>query len=165
MAIAEMSPGRTSNPIDLVDEISSRNDWAAERTSADELTLTVIGQWCDYNVSLNWRDDLETLHIACAFDAKVPDNRLPEVYRLVAQINEQLWLGHFDVWIQEGLIMFRHGLMLNGALATTGQCEALLKAALEACERYYQAFQFVVWAGKESRDALASTMFETEGRA
>jgi hypothetical protein len=55
--------------------------------------------------------------------------------------------------------------MLNGALATTGQCEALLKAALEACERYYQAFQFVVWAGKESRDALASTMFETEGRA
>jgi hypothetical protein len=31
------------------------------------------------------------------------------VYRLVAQINEQLWLGHFDVWLQEGLIMFRHG--------------------------------------------------------
>ena len=165
MAIAEMSPGRTSNPIDLVDEISSRNDWAAERTSADELTLTVIGQWCDYNVSLNWRDDLETLHIACAFDAKVPDNRLPEVYRLVAQINEQLWLGHFDVWTQEGLIMFRQGLMLNGALATIHQCEALLKAAFEACERYYQAFQFVVWAGKDSREALASTMFETEGQA
>ena len=165
MAIAEMSPGRTSNPIDLVDEISSRNDWAAERTSADELTLTVIGQWCDYHVSLNWRDDLETLHIACAFDAKVPDNRLPEVYRLVAQINEQLWLGHFDVWTQEGLIMFCQGLMLNGALVTTHQCEALLKAAFEACERYYQAFQFVVWAGKDSREALASTMFETEGQA
>jgi hypothetical protein len=61
--------------------------------------------------------------------------------------------------------MFRQGLMLNGAIATIGQCEALLRAALEACERYYQAFQFVVWAGKESRDALASTMFETEGRA
>jgi hypothetical protein len=165
MAIAETSPGRTGNPIDLVEQIAVHNDWAAERTGADELTLTVIGQWSDYHVSLNWRDDLESLHIACAFDAKVPDNRLPEVYRLVAQINEQLWLGHFDVWTQEGLIMFRQGLMLNGALATTNQCEALLKAAFEACERYYQAFQFVVWAGKESREALASTMFETEGRA
>ena len=71
-------------------------------------------------MSLNWRGDLETMHIACAFDAKVPDNRLNEVYRLVAQINEQLWLGHFDVWVQEGLIMFRQGLMLNGALATIG---------------------------------------------
>jgi hypothetical protein len=165
MAIAEMSPGRTSSPIELVEQIASRNDWAIERTNADELTLTVIGQWSDYHVSLNWREDLETLHIACAFDAKVPENRLPEVYRLVAQINEQLWLGHFDVWTQEGLIMFRQGLMLNGTLATTHQCEALLKAAFEACERYYQAFQFVVWAGRESREALASTMFETEGQA
>ena len=165
MASAELSHSRGNSPIDLIEQIASDNDWATERTSADELTLIVAGQWSDYNVSLNWRGDLETLHIACAFDAKVPDNRLPEVYRLVAQINEQLWLGHFDVWIHEGLIMFRQGLMLNGALATTGQCEALLRAALEACERYYQAFQFVVWAGKESRDALASTMFETEGRA
>jgi hypothetical protein len=116
-------------------------------------------------MSLNWRGDLETLHIACAFDAKIPENRLSEVYRLVAQINEQLWLGHFDVWLHEGLIMYRHGLMLNGAVATDGQCEALFKMALEACERYFQAFQFVVWAGKESREALASSMFETEGRA
>jgi hypothetical protein len=165
MASAELSDSRVNSPIDLIEQIASSNDWATDRASDDELTLIVAGQWTDYNVSLNWRGDLETLHIACAFDAKIPDNRQNEVYRLVAQINEQLWLGHFDVWLQEGLIMFRHGLMLNGALATTGQCEALLKAALEACERYYQAFQFVVWAGKESRDALASTMFETEGRA
>ena len=41
----------------------------------------------------------------------------------------------------------------------------ILKAALDACERYYQAFQFVVWAGKESREALVSTMFHTEGQA
>jgi hypothetical protein len=165
MAIAELSHSRTNNPVDLIEQIAGSNDWACERASDDELTLTVAGQWTDYHVSLNWRGDLETLHIACAFDAKIPDNRLPEVYRLVAQINEQLWLGHFDVWTQEGLIMFRQGLMLNGALATTGQCEALLKAAFEACERYYQAFQFVVWAGRDSREALASTMFETEGQA
>ena len=61
--------------------------------------------------------------------------------------------------------MFRQGLMLNGASATTNQCEALLRAAFEACERYYQAFQFVVWAGKDTREALATTMFETEGQA
>ena len=46
-----------------------------------------------------------------------------------------------------------------------GQCEALLRGALEACERYYQSFQFVVWAGKSSEDALAATMLETEGQA
>ena len=165
MATADPGYARINNPVDLVEQVATAHDWAAERTNDDELTMTVAGNWTDYHVSLNWREDLESLHIACAFDFKVPDNRMPEVYRLVAQINEQMWLGHFDVWASEGLIMFRQGLMLNGALATTHQCEALLKAALEACERYYQAFQFVVWAGKDSRHALASAMFETEGRA
>ena len=56
-------------------------------------------------------------------------------------------------------------LWLACAVATVAQCEAMLKAALEGCERYYQAFQFGVWAGKESREALVSTMFETQGQA
>lgn len=165
MARTEARYGRSSNPIDVVEQVATAHDWAAERATRDELTMAVAGEWADYQLSLNWRDDLETLHIACAFDFKVPEARLGEVYRLVAQINEQLWLGHFDVWVGEGLVMFRHGLMLNGAVATSAQCEALLKTALEASERYYQAFQFVVWAGKDSRHALASAMFETEGRA
>ncbi len=165
MATADTGYDSSRNPVDLVEQVATSNDWNAERTNDDELTLTVAGSWADYQVSLNWREDLETLHIACAFDVKVPDNRISEVYRLVAQINEQLWLGHFDIWTQEGLVMFRQGLMLNGTVATTSQCEALLRAALEACERYYQSFQFVIWAGKDSREALASAMFDTEGQA
>lgn len=165
MATADQGYQRVTNPIDLVEQVASGHGWASERTADEELTLIVAGTWTDYHVSLNWRDDLETLHIACAFDFKVPKNRLSEVYRLIAQINEQLWLGHFDLWTQEGLIMFRQGLMLNGTVATAAQCEALLRAAFEACERYYQSFQFVVWAGRESKEALASTMFETEGHA
>jgi hypothetical protein len=165
MATTDMNYERVMNPVDLVEQIACNNDWVTDRTTTDELTLVVAGQWTDYHVSLNWRDDLETLHLACAFEFKIPDNRMGEVYRLVAQINEQLWVGHFDIWTGEGLIMFRQGLMLNGTLATPSQCEALLRAGLEACERYYQAFQFVVWAGRDSREALSATSFETEGQA
>lgn len=165
MALDETGYSREKNPIDLIEEIAHRNDWSFDRPGDDELTMVVAGTWTDYHVSLNWRDDLETLHVACAFEFKVPDVRKNEVYRLLGQINEQLWLGHFDFWNQEGLIMYRHGLMLHGSVATTAQCDALLKAALEACERYYQAFQYVVWAGKPSREALVSSMFETEGQA
>ena len=165
MARAESGRTRMSNPLDLVEHIAGKHGWVMDRAGEDELTLTVSGQWTDYHMSLNGRGDLETLHMACAFDAKIPENRLSEVYRLVAQINEQLWLGHFDVWLHEGLIMYRHGLMLNGAVATEGQCEALFKMALEACERYFQAFQFVIWAGKAPKEALAAVLFETVGEA
>lgn len=165
MATAEGVMDRVTNPIDLLEQLAYAHDWTCERTGDDELTLIVAGTWTDYHVSLNWREDLEALHLACAFDFRVPEARLTEMYRLVCTINEQLWLGHFDLWTQDGLVMFRHALLLNGAVPTTRQCEAMLRAALEGCERYYQAFQFVVWAGKESREALVSTMFETEGQA
>jgi hypothetical protein len=45
------------------------------------------------------------------------------------------------------------------------QCEALMKAATEACEKHYQGFQFVVWAGKKAEEALNAIMFETVGEA
>ena len=156
---------RIYHPVDLVEQIAAINDWPFERSAEDELTLSVAGAWSDYHLSLNWREDLESLHLACTFDLKVPRNRLDEVYRLLAQINEQLWLGHFDFWAHEGVLLYRHCLMLNGAEPTPGQCETLLLAALENCERYYQSFQFVVWAGRRAEQALASTMFETEGQA
>jgi len=165
MAFAAQGYDRRSNPIDLVEQLAGRHDWHCERNGDDELTLIVAGTWTDYHVSLNWRDDLQALHVSSAFDFRVPDQRLNEMYRLVAQINEQLWLGHFDLWTDEGLIMYRHSLLLGGTVASLEQCEAMLQAALESCERYYQAFQFVVWAGKPSREALVSTMFETEGQA
>jgi hypothetical protein len=95
----------------------------------------------------------------------VPQRRLGEIYRLMAMVNEQLWLGHFDLWREDGLLLYRHGLLLAGADTHAGQCEGLLKAALEACERYYQTFQFVLWAGKSPEDALAATMLETQGQA
>ena len=164
MAFAAAALERTS-PVDTMEEIAGLHDWHYDRPSEDELTLVVAGSWADYQVSLNWRDDLEALHLACAFDFRVPDARLGEVYRLVAAINEQLWLGHFDVWASEGVVLFRHGLMLNGASATSEQCEAMLRVALEACERYYKAFQFVVWAGRDTKSAMASVMFSTEGSA
>ncbi|MEO0729247.1 MAG: YbjN domain-containing protein [Pseudomonadota bacterium] len=154
-----------ANPIDIVEQLSHQHGWSAERGSDEELTLIVAGDWTDYHVSIHYRADLNALHIASAFDFKIPDYRQTEIYRLLAQINEQLWIGHFDFWVDDGLLMYRHGMPLEGSVLSVGQAEALLTAALEACERYYQAFQFVVWAGKGSREALVSTMFATEGQA
>jgi hypothetical protein len=53
----------------------------------------------------------------------------------------------------------------GGTEASGKQCEALLATALDACERYFTAFQFVVWAGKTARESLDAAMFETSGEA
>jgi hypothetical protein len=166
MSLTQLSEPRRTNPLDVVERIAAGNDWSFERAGDDEITLLVAGRWSDYQISFTWMFDLEALHLACAFDLKVPERRRSEVQQLISYINEQLWIGHFDLWSKDGLVMFRHALVLDGGVeATSQQCQAMLSSALEACEGYFPAFQFVVWAGKSAREALDSAMFETSGEA
>jgi hypothetical protein len=166
MSLIELHTERDSNPVDVVERLASLHDWSFDRAGDDEIAISVRGRWTDYHVSFTWMDDIEALHLACAFDLKVPEPRRTEVLALITMVNEQLWVGHFDMWTKDGIIMFRHALLLAGGVEVAGrQCEALLDAALDTSERYFQAFQFVVWAGKPAREALDAAIFETAGEA
>src|SRR5262249_5041679 len=154
------------NPLEMVEHIATANEWSFERAAADEITILIRGRWTDYQISFTWMDEIEALHLACAFELKPPARSRVEVQQLAAMINEQLWIGHFDFWNQDGLVMYRHALVLAGGVEVSSQqCQALLSNALDACERYFPAFQFVVWAGKSAREALDATMFEVAGQA
>jgi hypothetical protein len=166
MSLIDFSEQTRVNPLEVVERMAATNDWSFERAGDDEITILVRGKWSDYQVSYTWMFDLEALHIACAFELKVPEHSRAEVAQLISLINEQLWIGHFDLWMQDGIVMYRHALVLAGGVAASGaQCEALLSTALDACERYFPAYQFVVWAGKSAREALDAAMFETAGEA
>ena len=166
MALIEATRDHRDSPLDVVERMAAGNNWPFERAGEDEIGLVVTSRWTNYQVSFTWMTDIETLHLACAFDMKVPELRLTDVQKLIALINEQLWIGHFDVWTQNGVIMFRHALVLAGGVVASGrQCEAVLGTAIDTCERYFPAFQFVIWAGKSAREAMDSAMFETTGQA
>ena len=166
MSLLEGIIDSRNNPLAAVEDIAAENNWAFERSGEDEVTIVSKGSWTDYQLSFTWMGEIEALHLASAFDMKIPQARRAEVQRLIAAINEQLWVGHFDIWTHTGMIMYRQALLLPGRLtASTGQCEAMLAGAIHACERYYPAFQFVVWAGKNAADAMSAAMFDTEGEA
>jgi len=166
MTLIDFEQDRESHPVDVIEQIAALNDWTFERAGDDEITISVSGGWADYHVSFSWMEDREAIHLACAFDLKVPDTRKLEVMRLITSVNEQLWIGHFDLWSTEGVVMFRQALLLSGgAEPNPQQVERLLVTAIEACERYFQAFQFVVWAGKDAAEALEGVLFETVGEA
>jgi hypothetical protein len=166
MSIIEIIREDRTNALEVVERLAVTNSWPFERTGEDEITLNVTSHWTNYQLSFTWMRELEALHLACAFDMKVPDPRLNEVQGLIAMINEQMLIGHFEVWLQDGVVMFRHALVLAGGVtASDRQCEAVLASALDSCERYYPAFNFVVWAGKNAREAMDAAMFETSGEA
>jgi hypothetical protein len=166
MSLIDFTAERHSNPVDMIERVAGLRDWSFERSADDEITISLKAGMADYHVSFAWMEEMEAIHLSCAFDLKVTEKRKTEVMRLLSLVNEQMWIGHFDLWSQESLVMFRQTLLLSGgAEPTEQQVEGLLASAIEACERYYQAFQFVVWAGKTATEALDAVLFETAGEA
>ena len=166
MSLLEGIIDSPTNPLAVVEDIAADNNWSFERSGEDEVTIVSKGEWTDYQLSFTWMTEIEALHLACAFDMKIPAARRAEVQRLIAAINEQLWVGHFDIWTHTGMIMYRQALILPGGItASSAQCETMLVSAIHACERYFPAFQFVVWAGKSAPEAMSAAMFDTEGEA
>jgi len=153
------------HPLDILEQTVEDNGWPFERLARDEINLSVAGRWCDYHFSFSWRDDLQSLHVSVGFDMRVTPERRPEIAELLMAINAQLWLGHFDLWAEDRTILFRHVLIFPNSHLSAAQCEALLHMAVEACEHYYPAFQFVLWGGKSASEAMAAAVLEVAGQA
>jgi hypothetical protein len=163
---AKIATTLAANPLGVVEEIAIANAWSFEREAEDEIAFLVSGNWVSYQVSFTWMSEIEVLHLACSFDLRPPEPRRAAVQELISCINEQLWLGHFDIWAKPGLVLFRHSIPLAGGMTVSPrQCEVILGSALDSCERYYPAFQYVAWAGKSASDAMGSVMLETVGEA
>ena len=163
---AQISPEINFNPLDAVEQIAFANGWAFERQGDDEIVTEVASSVCTFRLWFAWRADCEALHFTCAFDMKVAEPRRPSIYPLLALINERLWLGHFDMFSEEGMVVFRHAMLLRGGHgATPEQMVDLVQASLAECERYYPAFQFVLWGGKSPEEAMAASILDTKGEA
>jgi len=153
-------------PIDALESYFEARGWQAERLGEDEIVTTVQGSWTQYELRGVWRPDDGVLQFLALPDIRVPADKRAALYEAIGLINEQLWLGHFEMYPDSGQIIYRHGLLLRGAIgATPEQCEALVQAALEACDRYFSAFQFVIWAGKSAAEAAATVVYECQGSA
>ena len=164
--LSAVSSTSVANPIDLAEEIVQANHWAHDRSSDEELLVEIVGTWCDYRLMFLWQREMSALLFSCSFDMKVPKARRAAVLELLAAINERLWLGHFDLISDDQSPAFRQGALLRGAgSASVEQLEDLVDIAVTECERFFPAFQLVIWGGKPAEEAIAAAMIDPVGEA
>lgn len=153
------------DPLESVEQAVIAEQFPYERDEL-ELHIAVPGAWRDHQIWFAYRPELDVVHICASLELKAPDNRLREVCELVARLNERLWLGHFDVWSDDGSIVFRHAVSLPEAEGVSvAQAASLIAAAKEAGERLYPAFHYLLWSGKSPAEAVSAAMFDTVGEA
>lgn len=156
----------SANPLDLAEQVILDRDWAYDRSETQELLADYQGSWCNYRLSINWHEAFGALTFACAMDTKIPAKMVTKLYPLLAKVNEKMWLGHFDLAEEEGgAITFRYAMLTKGSGVTLEQMEDVLDIAITECERFYPAFQSLLWGDKSVDDVLKIALMETQGEA
>ena len=87
------------------------------------------------------------------------------VAHTITLMNERVWLGHFEVWTEEQVPVFRIVLPLRGGELYEEQLSDIMTSIHEETERFFPAIQWVVWGGKTPEEAIAAAIVETEGEA
>lgn len=155
-----------SAPVDMLGALFKARGWPLERLSDEEITCEVQGSWGNYQIRAIWRGIDNVLQLLCLPDIRVPKAKRAAAYELLALVNEQMWLGHFDCWSQGGMLVYRHGALLSDdGLLSLDQAQALIEGAIEDCDRFYPAFQFVLWSDKGAKDALECALVDAVGEA
>ena len=158
--------GQEAAPLDMLASYFAARDWPHEMVSEDEIVATAQGSWTSYELRGVWRSDDGVLQLLAFPDIRVVEDKRGVAYEALGLINEQLWLGHFELWSGSGTILYRHALLIgpdSGLRLDTA--ETYVENAIDECERFYPVFQFVLWGDKSPAEAMAASLIETRGEA
>lgn len=166
MALSEQYFDDEIHPIDIVENLAAFNEWDFDRISDEQIAMAVEGQWRTYSITLAWSAYDETLRLICSFEMDPPDEKLPALYHLLNDVNDQCWAGAFTYWSEQKTMIYRYGLVLSGGQdATAEQIDTMIGSAVLSAERYYPAVQLVVWGDQTPKQALQVAIAEAYGHA
>ncbi|MEM6908663.1 MAG: YbjN domain-containing protein [Pseudomonadota bacterium] len=153
-------------PVEMLVALFEARGWACETVSDEEMSGEVQGSWAKYQLRAIWRSADNVLQFLCLPDIRIADEKRQRAYELLSLINEQIWLGHFDIWSSGDVLLYRHGALLSDdGMLSIAQAQALVESAIDECDRFYPAFQFVLWGDKPPREALDAAMVDAAGEA
>jgi hypothetical protein len=154
------------DPLDVVEHVLNAENLDFDRTEDGDLAFALAGDWKDYELWFAWRPEVDCLQLCLSLDLRVAKSRRGAAYELVSLINQQVWFGHFEIWTEDGEVVFRHSLTVpTNERPTLAQAASMIDAAVEAADRFFPAFDFLIRGVKSPADAIAACMFETVGRA
>ena len=154
------------NPIDVVEDVIYSKKWSFSRSDDYELVAEIASRFCQYRLYFTWSERFKAISFTITFDLKFPRLKLKEAHELLALINENLWIGHFDITSRNGIPAYRYTLMsIEESGKLFNQLEDLVDNAIYECEKYYPAFQLVLFEDSKPSNALNFSEFDTIGQA
>ncbi len=157
----------TDNPLDRVEDVLSGNNWVYSRVNDEELMVQVTGKHCGYNLYFIWQEEVNALQFCAQYDFNIEEPQMDQAARVLMSINENLWMGHFEIPRDSKVPAFRHTCLYRGMQRVQGAAdlEDLVDIALAQCEKHYAAFYLLAHADEANDQSLSLALMDTVGES
>ncbi|KKJ77704.1 hypothetical protein WH95_04435 [Kiloniella litopenaei] len=154
------------NPIDAIEEWILDYNWDFEREGDFELLAVIEGHWGPLHLHFQWQGELQAMFFACHSEVVIPQLAKSRICELLISVNNQLWLGHFDLVPETGGPAYRHTVPLRGQDGfSQDQTEDLVATAVAEWDRLIPAIQLVSSGGDSELNAVDLALMDTAGEA
>lgn len=155
------------HPLDNVEDVLVSNNWDFERMADDELMVEVMGRSGKYRLFFIWQEDMNALQFCAQVDLEIMTNNRAAAIDAITDINENLWMGHFDLPQSTKKPSYRYTCLLRGNTRhnATEMIEDMVDISLAQCERHYSLFTLLASANDINDQTLSLALMDTAGES
>lgn len=155
------------HPLDSVEDVLNANNWSFDRMTEDELVVDITSRNTTYKLLFIWQPEMHALQFCIQLEQHIMDNNLKIAREAIIELNESLWMGHFDLPAKTARPAFRHTCLLRGSgpAHMTEIIDDMVDIALAQCERHGPLFTLLASANDIEEQALSLALMDTAGES
>lgn len=155
------------NPLDSVEDVLHAHNWHFNRMTDDELMVSVTGKSVQYRLFFIWQEDMSALQFCVQYDMMIGPHNLASARAAIADINEGLWMGHFDLPKDTGTPTYRYTSLLRTLSHDTvlETVEDMVDISMAQCERYFPVFALLSGTPNVNDQNLSLALMDTAGES
>src|ERR1700753_2228317 len=90
------------DPRDVIEHVLNAENLTFDRTEDGDLAFTLAGDWKDYELWFAWRPEADCLQLCLSIDRSAAKEARATACELANLVNQHVWVGHFEVWTDDG---------------------------------------------------------------
>jgi hypothetical protein len=154
------------SPLMLASQYLKSRGWQVEKVADTEISTEINQFFTPFHLCMMWHEEQQSLMVSCHIRQDITDKTHLAVVELLANLNSTIWMGHYEMAPEDGLVGYRYTLNLADVkYPTDAQLESMIDTAIAECVRIYPALQYILVEGKTAKEAALAAMMDTVGEA
>ena len=165
---AEYELERDATPRSICSKPISPRTAGPMSATRTKIVATSKGSWTEYELRAIWRAEDDSVLQFLAFPRRArARGTARRIYETLGLVNEQLWIGHFELWSASGILLYRHAAMIE-----RGRGDADARRGRDAGRKrdgrmraFLPRLPVRAVGRQDAPEAIAAALIETKGEA